>query len=74
MMRYVCAALALLVALTALPGLFLIAFVLRLGLERSYEDYGLTFTIIAALGFLPVLLCFAFLLDRREQRQRLPGP
>jgi hypothetical protein len=71
-MRYFTGVLALLVAVTALPGLALVAIVLRLGFERSYELYGPTFTIIAGLGLVPVLACFAFLLDRRERQSRLP--
>jgi hypothetical protein len=48
-------------------GFILAANIFRLGLQEGFELYGETFTLISALGLLPVLLGIASLFDKAQR-------
>ena len=70
-------AIVLIVWLIAAPiGFILAANIFRLGMQQGFEIYGEVFTLISALGLLPLLLGVASIFDRgvrlsREARKEL---
>jgi hypothetical protein len=64
-------AIVLIVWLIAAPiGFILAANIFRLGLQEGFESYGTAFTLISALGLLPVLLGVASLFDKAPRANR----
>lgn len=58
--------LALLFIVSVVVGFFIAAGVFKLGLEQVLERHGGVWTIISGLSLLPLMLCLAFLVDRRR--------
>ena len=69
-MRFVHLAVVVTWVVAAIIGTILAANIFRLGMQEGFELYGAVFTLISALGLLPLLLGVASLFDRAQRLNR----
>lgn len=62
--------LAILAAILAPLGFMSAMFLMKLGIEASYQEYGGTFTIALVAVIVPALAVLGFLFDKRQARTR----